>query len=207
MASPNKEKRPWENRAPFRRATAPSVTPTKSRSIVGVFWDGQDCVAASGCRCEGADCGNGYVDIASCEAEHAACGNQQDDCVVGGCSGQLCYDPAIDGGITTCEWREEYACYAQATCKRQPSGQCGWTQTLELQMCLSSSSCPTLSPPSPNFCGQNGPNPIPNYDENGCVTGYECPSTTDCRSSGCGRGSNCSWCWGSYACLPDGAVC
>jgi hypothetical protein len=31
--------------------------------------------------------------------------------------------------------------------------------------------------------------------------------TTDCRTNGCSRGSYCSYCWGSYQCLPDGAVC
>ena len=29
----------------------------------------------------------------------------------------------------------------------------------------------------------------------------------DCRSTGCGRGQSCEPCWGSYACIPDGAVC
>src|SRR5690606_11183100 len=30
-------------------------------------------------------------------------------CYVGGCSGQICSDQ--EGVISTCEWREEYACY------------------------------------------------------------------------------------------------
>jgi eight-cysteine-cluster-containing protein len=55
-------------------------------------------------------------------------------CYVGGCSGQVCSDQ--DGVITTCEWREEYACYQSATCERQPDGQCGWTPTAELEACL-----------------------------------------------------------------------
>lgn len=56
-------------------------------------------------------------------------------CRPGGCSGQLCTDqPDM---VTTCEWREEYACYQRATCERQPSGQCGWTETPELKQCLS----------------------------------------------------------------------
>lgn len=58
-------------------------------------------------------------------------------CRPGGCSGQLCTDkPDM---VTTCEWREEYACYQSATCERQPSGECGWTETNELRQCLSSS--------------------------------------------------------------------
>ncbi len=55
-------------------------------------------------------------------------------CYVGGCSGQICSDqPDV---ISTCEWRDEYACYQTATCERQPDGQCGWTSTPELDACL-----------------------------------------------------------------------
>lgn len=55
-------------------------------------------------------------------------------CFVGGCSGQVCSDQ--EGVITTCEWREEYACYREATCEVQTDGNCGWTQTAALQACL-----------------------------------------------------------------------
>ena len=55
-------------------------------------------------------------------------------CYVGGCSGQICSDQ--EGVISTCEWREEYACYRTATCEVQTDGNCGWTQTTELQACL-----------------------------------------------------------------------
>lgn len=58
-------------------------------------------------------------------------------CMVGGCSGQLCVDAKTGGDmVTTCEYREEYACYQGATCERQATGQCGWTQTKELSQCL-----------------------------------------------------------------------
>ena len=56
-------------------------------------------------------------------------------CIRTGCSGQICSDEVV---YTTCEWREEYACYASAACARQPSGQCGWTMTPELEACLAS---------------------------------------------------------------------
>jgi hypothetical protein len=59
------------------------------------------------------------------------------NCYVGGCSSQLCTD--TPDAISTCEYRESYACYQGATCERQASGQCGWTQTPQLQMCLSQS--------------------------------------------------------------------
>jgi len=57
-----------------------------------------------------------------------------DGCFVGGCSGQICSDR--EGVVSTCEWREEYACYQQATCERQADGACGWTSTAELDACL-----------------------------------------------------------------------
>ncbi|HET9955868.1 MAG TPA: hypothetical protein VFQ61_15265 [Polyangiaceae bacterium] len=57
------------------------------------------------------------------------------DCKRSGCSGQLCVEPG-DDRVTTCEWREEYACYQTASCERQPTGACGWTPTPELKACL-----------------------------------------------------------------------
>jgi hypothetical protein len=57
------------------------------------------------------------------------------ECIVGGCSGQLCSDDR--GGLaSTCEWREEYACYRTAKCERQADGECGWTPSDELTACL-----------------------------------------------------------------------
>lgn len=56
-------------------------------------------------------------------------------CHVGGCSGQLCVGPG-DPDITTCEWRDEYACYKTATCEPQANGKCGFTQTEELRNCI-----------------------------------------------------------------------
>lgn len=50
-----------------------------------------------------------------------------------GCSGQVCSDEDI---MTTCEYKEEYACYKSAKCERQASGACGWTETAELKGCL-----------------------------------------------------------------------
>jgi hypothetical protein len=55
-------------------------------------------------------------------------------CYIGGCSNQLCTDS--NEMVSTCEWRESYACYRTATCERQQSGQCGWTETSELKSCL-----------------------------------------------------------------------
>ncbi|MDP2788733.1 MAG: hypothetical protein Q8O46_01600 [bacterium] len=55
-------------------------------------------------------------------------------CFIGGCSSQICSDQ--EGIVTTCEYKEEYACYKSASCERQTGGECGWTQTSELQLCL-----------------------------------------------------------------------
>jgi hypothetical protein len=59
--------------------------------------------------------------------------NQNKPCFKTGCSSQVCADEAV---MTTCEWREEYACYRTAKCERQANGQCGFTDTPELRRCL-----------------------------------------------------------------------
>jgi eight-cysteine-cluster-containing protein len=55
-------------------------------------------------------------------------------CMKTGCSGTVCSDQQV---MTTCEYREQYACYQSAICERDPaSGTCGWRRTPELQACL-----------------------------------------------------------------------
>ncbi len=57
-------------------------------------------------------------------------------CYVGGCSSQLCTsDPDM---ASDCMFREEYACYQDATCEVQATGECGWTETSTLTSCLAS---------------------------------------------------------------------
>lgn len=64
-------------------------------------------------------------------------GIQSNGCAVAGCSGQLCVSADEASTIvTTCEYRSEYSCYANASCEPQTDGKCGWTQTAELQQCL-----------------------------------------------------------------------
>lgn len=48
------------------------------------------------------------------------------DCVTGGCSGQVCQSKTDEGAITTCEWRDEYACYNAGGCGCVNS-QCAWS--------------------------------------------------------------------------------
>jgi hypothetical protein len=54
-------------------------------------------------------------------------------CLKTGCSKQICSDQTV---MSTCEWREEYACYRKAACERQADGNCGFTKTPELTNCL-----------------------------------------------------------------------
>jgi hypothetical protein len=68
-------------------------------------------------------------------------------CVKGGCSQTLCIEEGEDV-MTTCEWRDEYACYQTASCERQADGACGWTDTPDLQACLAS------PPPTPTGTDQ-----------------------------------------------------
>jgi eight-cysteine-cluster-containing protein len=59
-------------------------------------------------------------------------------CKPGGCSGQVCTDK--EGLMTTCEWRESYACYQKlGVCERGADGACGWRSTNELEACLEAS--------------------------------------------------------------------
>ncbi len=71
--------------------------------------------------------------IASPEPTPVATGG----CFVGGCSGQICSDQK--DVASTCEFKQEYACYKTATCERQTTGKCGWTQTGMLAACISTS--------------------------------------------------------------------
>ncbi len=65
-------------------------------------------------------------------ASEGECGG---GCRVAGCSGQLCVGVG-DPGFSTCEWRDEYACYRSATCEPQADGACGWTRTPALDACI-----------------------------------------------------------------------
>ena len=56
------------------------------------------------------------------------------DCQRGGCSGQMCANGP--GGVSTCEYRPEYACYRAAQCTAQSAGHCGFTPTPTLTACL-----------------------------------------------------------------------
>lgn len=55
-------------------------------------------------------------------------------CYVGGCSSEVCSDqPDM---ASNCIYKPEFACYKNAKCERQSSGQCGWTPSTSLTQCL-----------------------------------------------------------------------
>jgi eight-cysteine-cluster-containing protein len=54
------------------------------------------------------------------------------DCFHTGCSGQICASREVP---TTCEFRCEYACFAEAPC-RCIGGSCGFANTPQLRECL-----------------------------------------------------------------------
>ncbi len=65
------------------------------------------------------------------------------ECFVGGCSSQICSD--TKDAVSTCEFKEEYACYKTAACERQRDGACGWTLSAALTACLATASRSTIA--------------------------------------------------------------
>ena len=62
----------------------------------------------------------------------------QDGCIRAGCSSQLCVESSQSDIVTTCEYKDEYSCFAYSRCERQEDGACGWTQTPEYSQCINS---------------------------------------------------------------------
>ena len=62
--------------------------------------------------------------------------NSDSDCATGGCSGQVCGKRGvIEGIITTCEFKEEYACLKETKCACMDN-QCNWEQSKEYLDCM-----------------------------------------------------------------------
>jgi eight-cysteine-cluster-containing protein len=61
--------------------------------------------------------------------------NQDTDCKKAGCSGQLCISADKEDVATTCEYKEEYACYQETNCKCV-SNKCDWNDTPQFIECL-----------------------------------------------------------------------
>lgn len=58
------------------------------------------------------------------------------NCVVGGCSGELCVSADAPPVFSICVYKEEYSCYKTVSCELQANGECGWTKTAELNVCI-----------------------------------------------------------------------
>ncbi len=78
-------------------------------------------------------------EFAECPGEKSKLrGEASGGCVIGGCSSTVCGEEEFINQInTTCEWREEFACFRTVKCERQKDEKCGWTMTEELKTCLS----------------------------------------------------------------------
>jgi eight-cysteine-cluster-containing protein len=97
---------------------------------VGVI-DGQ-CSTISGCSAEPFQL---FETLEECRRTCGAeCGSAA-DCMVTGCSGQVC---AAEPVFTTCEWLPEYACYhdPEITTCGCSAGLCAWDDTPKLAACL-----------------------------------------------------------------------
>ena len=82
-------------------------------------WDGM-CVGEDGTI---PDCGPGVC-----------MPRQHNECIVSGCSGQVCAPYPVD---TTCEWLPEYECLQYSECTVVTAdGACGWLETPEYIECL-----------------------------------------------------------------------
>lgn len=96
------------------------------------------------CGCDGQTYGNDCMRKAAgvSKASDGECPHVDPPppCFIGGCSSQLCTEDA--GAISTCIWKDEYACYQGETCERQADGACGWTKTDKLAQCLADATAP-----------------------------------------------------------------
>ncbi len=99
------------------------------------------------------------------------------DCVVTGCSSHICAAESMD---STCEWKDEYACYddpyTSCICN---DGTCGWDETSELNECLDDAD----EDDDANDDDGNGDDDDANDDE-ACIqviTPAEDPETGECE--------------------------
>ncbi len=101
-------------------------------------------------------------------------------CEVSGCNSELCTNLG-EGLSSACVALPEFACYVAAIteCTVQTSGECGWTQTEELLVCLDESREPEPEPePEP------GPSVHPSCEVGGCNSEL-CGNLGDVGGSAC----------------------
>ena len=132
----------------------------------------------------------------------AGCGDDGGGgCTVGGCSVQLCVESSAGPIVSTCEFLPEYACYANATCERQGTGECAWTSTLELQACLENPNGDGGGGPLQWYAGCGGPvcsnEPTDNPNVDDCTAqqqaGVSCTTRgAQCDTNACGTLLTCT---------------
>ena len=59
-------------------------------------------------------------------------------CVISGCNGEVCVEKGTEFA-SVCIYKEEFACYKEASCTKLPTGECGWLETESLTSCLATS--------------------------------------------------------------------
>ncbi len=137
----------------------------------------------------------------TCDEATRSCVPDSSRCRATGCSGQVCADQDV---VTTCEWREEYACYQRVgVCERQADGACGWTQTPDLQQCLGQGSfCARARCAAGSYCDERTRSCLPDLcalpPENGPCRGsfprwHHDPRSGTCQMftyGGCGGNAN-----------------
>ena len=94
------------------------------------------------CQVSGTSSASGSCDDAFMNCMYAVaeqCDAPPQECIVSGCSGQVC---AAQEVMTTCEWLPEYACYQDlGECGNfGPGGACTWNPTPALEQCLDNAS-------------------------------------------------------------------
>jgi eight-cysteine-cluster-containing protein len=107
---------------------------------LNMFWSA--CIssllfASSACACKGPS-KTETPQVGGHTSAESSAGFTGEGCMRSGCSGHLCV-PAGDAVMSTCIWKDEYACYKSARCEKQTDGKCGWTESNELKSCLGSS--------------------------------------------------------------------
>lgn len=119
---------------------------------------------------------------AICPPCYGTCKASTPSCVVSGCSGQIC---ASEPMASTCEWKDEYACYPLATCAPDASGACGWQKTDAFVACIEKLTPPTLctasSCPKGEACLNGKCSPIPG----GCSADTVCAPGETCVNGAC----------------------
>ncbi len=134
----------------------------------------------------------------------------------GACSPEA---PACEPAYDPCEGK---AC--GETCRVCPPSDPTCIETAVVKYCQADGTCtpdaPTCGPTEPTVCSDTcrwaGDGECddggPGADYSVCPYGSDCTDcgprpAPDCRTTGCAAGEYCSFCWGSWQCLPDGAVC